>query len=297
MNIIKTIKINIRYIAKQAFRFLTDFITLCGFVATLTPIDGLLYGSQPLCIRFTISILIFLSIYTAIFIVVAICVEKRKQFMLFKTNKGYKVYLQFGDIFAGDFVSNQNERQNILIPVNRCFDTKVDDRLISNKSLHGMIIKKLTTSGKYTESELNSIIKNQLNSKECDVIRIEKKDKPEGNLNRYPIGTTVEISDGNKVYYLFALTEFDKNLNASINNLDYMTAINEVTNLCKTKSQGYPFILPLIGNGLSMVDKSPAELLSYIVQSLRFNSEKIRCDIYIVVLGGLKSELPIYNII
>ena len=37
---------------------------------------------------------------------------------------------------------NYGERRNLVIPVNRCFDTLVDDNLISSKTIHGNLMQK-----------------------------------------------------------------------------------------------------------------------------------------------------------
>ena len=54
------------------------------------------------------------------------CVEKNKYEVL-ELNGGYHVYVQYGDLFSEAEVTNPSMRRNIVIPVNRCFDTKVDD--------------------------------------------------------------------------------------------------------------------------------------------------------------------------
>ena len=51
--------------------------------------------------------------------------------------------VKFGDIFSEEYKS---KNVVIAIPVNRCFDTIVNDKLISSNTLHGKVINKIKDS-------------------------------------------------------------------------------------------------------------------------------------------------------
>ena len=59
-----------------------------------------------------------------------------------------KVEVVIGDIFDPFYYPNQHEGEITIIPVNDYYDYIVDDRIVSNKSLHGQYIKKITEIGK-----------------------------------------------------------------------------------------------------------------------------------------------------
>ncbi len=298
MKIIKKIWINKKYIAKKACLSLTTIYTVLGFIATLAPIDKFIPENLTLFQRISISILLLITVYIILFIIFAIQLCIQKQFTLINVKNGHKLYLQFGDIFSESIVSDSEKHWNILIPVNRCFDTNVDDELIASRSLHGQAIQKLIDSGKYTEEKLSLDVRKQLNMIKCNTTMLERKEKPKGNLKRYPVGTTVKIPYDEKVnYYLFALCCIDDTLCASISKLDYMIAIQNIIELCNSKSQEHPFVIPLIGGKFSRIHNSSAEILKFLIQSFKFNQNLINCDIHIVVYDDIKDEIPISSVI
>ena len=48
------------------------------------------------------------------------------------------------EIFLEHEILNSEKRRNIIISVNRCFNTIVDDDLVSSNTLQGIAIKKLS---------------------------------------------------------------------------------------------------------------------------------------------------------
>lgn len=71
--------------------------------------------------------------------------------------------------------------------MDRCFDTKVDDDLISSKSLHGQTMENLYANGDYTKETLNERIQQKLANQ--PFTSVSQTDKPKGNRKRYAEGT------------------------------------------------------------------------------------------------------------
>ena len=63
---------------------------------------------------------------------------------------GKGVYVLYGDLFDERIVPKSMKRRNICFAVNRCFDTMVDDNMISSATLHGIALKRLYDAGIYT---------------------------------------------------------------------------------------------------------------------------------------------------
>ncbi len=60
--------------------------------------------------------------------------------------------VKFGDIFSEEYKS---KNVVIAIPVNRCFDTIVNDKLISSNTLHGKVINKIKDSSELEYKNIN----------------------------------------------------------------------------------------------------------------------------------------------
>lgn len=102
-----------------------------------------------------LSIGILLFIFVSLWCVCAVWFERQKWIEVFEANNDCHVYVQYGDVFSEDEVDTPDQRRNIIIPVNRCFDTIVDDDLVSSKTLHGIAFKRLYSSDQYDKDSLN----------------------------------------------------------------------------------------------------------------------------------------------
>lgn len=291
----KQIWMNKGYIAKITCTIIGGLYALLGFIGTLVPLDELLPSSLSIWTRLIISISILISVWIICFIIVGKILSNKKRFEVIVANSGHKLYLQYGDLFDKNEVINPNERRNIVIPVNRCFDTIVDNRLVSERTLHGMAFKRLYSKNIYTEESLNSEIQELLKNKEFE--NISEEDKPKGNRKRYSVGTVVDLSGDSKEHYLlWALSTFDSNLKAHTSIEEYALAVQKLIQACNEESEGFPIVLPLVGTGLSRTKKGQHDILTYLLNAFRLNKSEINCDIHIVIHEDIKNEVAIMNI-
>lgn len=119
-------------------------------------------------------------------------------------------------MYSPDIVEKgYNGKRAIVLSVNRCFDTIIDDHLVSHNTQHGQVFQKLYDSQKFTPDSLNRTISDILRrdtAYEDLTVEIE----PEGNRKRYNVGTTVNLQiDDNLSYYLLGLSYFDEHWNNS----------------------------------------------------------------------------------
>lgn len=242
-----------------------------------------------------VLILVFLGLCLVTFIVNSLCLYWKKNYEIFSTDK-HSVYLHFGDMFNNYIVNNSSENKHIVINVNRCFDTIVNNKLVSESTLHGEVFKYLYNEKKYDERSLRNAIDNELNSFDCIDVQVEEK--PQGNLKRYEIGTVVKIDDSkSKDYYLLAMSTFDKNLNAHTTKQDFVLAIQRLIEYCDRNSQGYPIVMPLLGSGLSRTGFNDySDILRYIIDTLRLNKDIINCDYHIYLLPKDKQKINFENL-
>lgn len=291
--LINIIKKNCKFLLKKALRGAFAIATVASIfeIAICKIIDN---GTSFWHVLLVL-ILVFLGLYLVAFIVSAICLRVKNNYEVFSTDK-HSVYLHFGDMFNNKIVTNNPEQKHIVINVNRCFDTIVNNELISEKTLHGMVFKNLYEENKYNEKSLQAAIDNVLSG--SNYVSVEEKDKPQGNLKRYEIGTIAKIDDSKtKDYYLLAMSTFDKNLNAHTTKQDFVLAIQRLIEYCDRNSQGYPIVMPLLGSGLSRTGLNDySDILRYIIDTLRLNKDIINCDYHIYLLPEDKQKINFENL-
>ena len=190
------------------------------------------------------------------------------------------------------------KRRNIVIPVNRCFDTIVDDDLISSNSLHGHVFNDLYQRNVFEPKALDACICQNLSKRHYVGECVKKSEKPAGNLKRYPVGTIAEVKDiDNRVYFLLGLTEMDSNLHVRVASDEYVQAFTKLLKFCSERSQGFPVLIPLIGTGFSnMSKKSERDVLEYMIKAIKLNSELVNCDIHIVVRNSARETVAISSL-
>ena len=283
------------YIAKLAVKYTVSVFSLLGIISTFTPLDDLFPDKYSHLRKIFLSALIVVVVWLVFYIICALFFAKKKKIEIFKANDNHHVYAQYGDVFSEDVVNNQEERKIIVIPVNRCFDTVVDNDLISSKTLHGATLKRLYASGTYSETSLNEAIQHDLIDRQQLTSRqLAPKEKRKGNLKRYDVGVVSEIhGNGHNTFFLMALSTFDEKLTAHTTQEEYVVAMQRLIEYCNSRSQGYPIVIPLIGAGLSRTQCDERSILEYIVKLLKMNRNLITSDIHIVVRDSERGTIPI----
>lgn len=294
---IKRVWLNKSFIIKTATKWTGVVFGILGFIGTFASLSDVISEDVKLVARIAISAGILFGIWLIAAIIVSIYVSHKRRFKVLEVSNGYHVYVQYGDIFSKTEVNKPEERRNIVIPVNRCFDTKVDDDLISRNTLHGTMMQRLYDKDIYSEETLNTAIQSNLIQQQVRGTSISRTKKRSGNLVRFPAGTVAEVkaSDTETVFFL-GLSEFDEQLHAHTSNEEYALAIVKLIEFCNERSQKYPVLLPLIGAGASETKKSESDILSFMVRTLALHKDLINCDVHIVVRDSGKESIAITNI-
>lgn len=293
----KRIWVNRKYIAKLATKWTGSVFALVGLLGTFVSLSDFLDSNISIQCRTAISLSILCIVWLLSFVGGSICVWRKNKYEVLELNGGYHVYVQYGDLFSEAEVTNPSMRRNIVIPVNRCFDTKVDDDLISSNTLHGIALKNLYTTGLFDENSLNLEIQEQLHNLHIPFTTLQREEKRSGNLARYPAGTVIEVKVSDTCTYFFlALSTFDKNLKATTTDDDYVLALMKMLEFCNDRSQQFPVVMPLIGGGLSRTQKSESSILKYIVKLIELNKNLIHFDMHIVIRDSAKNSVAITDI-
>lgn len=290
---IKLIKNNIGYLSKKALRLAFVISTVVSVYEIA--VGQILAGSASVIKSILMLLLVFAILFVFSFIILSLWLCLKNNFEVFSTDK-HAVYLHFGDIFDNKLGNDKSEHKHIVINVNRCFDTIVNNELISEKTLHGKVFKNLYEEKKFNEESLQAAIDSSLmGSKFTD---IPQEEKPQGNLRRYDIGTVAKIYDSTtKSYFLLAMSTFDKELNAHTTKQDFVLALQRLIEYCDRNSQGFPVLMPLLGSGLSRTGlECYSDILRYIINTLRLNRDIINCDYHIYIRTQDKQKINFNNL-
>lgn len=288
---------NINYLLLSASKWTTAVFAFIGLLGTFCSFDSIFDGWKWYS-KLAISAGILFGIWCLCLTINAIVFYRKKWVEVLDAGNNNHVYVQYGDIFSPSEVEDPEKRRNIVVPVNCCFDTIVDDDIISSKSLHGIAFKRLYSNDVYSVETLNDLIQKDIkNRQNIQPLIIDSKLKRAGNLERFPIGTVAEISvSEQEVYFLLALSTFNHDLQAETSNEDYVAATMKLIEYCNARSQGYPVLIPLIGAGLSRTAKDEREILRYLVSLLRLNKQQISCDVHIVIRENGKKSISITDL-
>jgi len=283
---------NLPYNAKSAVGWTTGVYTVVGLVAIFTDLTDLFPQSWEWWHKMLIGIAVLLGIYIVCLLGTIVYFYINQRVCILTLNGNHHVYVQYGNVFSPDVVNNPTEKRHIVINANRCFDTIVNEKLVSSQTLHGRSMNMLYEKHRYTQEALQQAIDQQIAGKEFETL--ERANKPQGNLKRYVAGTIVpvDVDDLSDIFYL-GMSSFDENLSAHTTMEDYIVSIQRMLEYCYTFANGFPVVITLMGGGLARTGKDERQLLDYLVQAIKINKDKIAYDLHLVVYDKSKDVLPI----
>ena len=295
MSLQNRIWINWQVILRRAWTWTGIAMTVLCFMALFVPMTGLIPEDWHIVCKVLTGCAAFIFLFVLLAFASAVRVLFRNKVCVL-TKAGHHVYVQYGDVFSPKVVGKEySGKRKIVIDVNRCFDTIVDDHLVSHNSLHGQLFQRFYDEGKFDEESLNKTIQDSLAGKPYQLLTTAVK--PKGNLKRYEAGTIAELEIDDQVsYYLLGLSTFDENLNAQTIMPDFVNSVQRLIEFCNQRAQGYPVVLPLLGSGLSRTGLELSEILHYLVSAFAINKDIINCDFHIVVWDKQKDLVSIDNL-
>ena len=282
---IEKIKINIKYINNLGKKYTATIFSSLGAIAIFFSINE--YTNNILYKLATI-VLIILAMYI-LAIVTSLFKNKREIF----SKNGKKVIVKFGDIFSEEYKS---KNVVIAIPVNRCFDTIVNDKLISSNTLHGKVINKIKDSSELEYKNINQKIQSKLENLKIKYEQLKKEEKKQGNLKRYPAGTIIEYNTIERNFYFIGLSKFDRNLHAQYTEQEHILTIQKLIEYHSIYGNGKDLIIPIIGGGNTGTNKKEKTILDMMVELIKFNSNKINSNINIIIRNSAKNEVSIWDL-
>lgn len=284
----KRIWTNKKFIFKRSMEWTGIVMSVIGFIGLFVPTTDFLAGFQEFYIKVIVGTVIVLGIWLVTFLSSCVCFACQRRIPVIDLQNKHHVFVQYGDVFSEDEVFNPSERRNIVIDFNRCFDTKVNNDLVSSATLHGKAVNKILKAKNISYEDLNLELQKDLNNRQhANSVELSETEKRDGNLRRYPAGTVAEYKLNDKeVFFFLGLSRFDYNLTANTDSDEYGEAVMRLIEYIKNRSQGLSVVMPIIGTGLAKTENDERDTLEYIVKALKLYRRKLNCDIHIVVWEG-----------
>lgn len=207
-----------------------------------------------------------------------------------------EIEVRYGDLMKIAFPMKKKKDKIVVIAVNCCFDTVVNQDLIFEGSVHGQFLKRYV----HNESEragLEANIKKSLSDFGYKPVRLKRSDKRYGNLDRYPLGSIARINGENGVtFFLLALTEFDKDCKAHCNKHQYVECMLKLFDYYDSHGQGMELYLYPMGTGMARTGLSKKEALEATVMLTKLSKEHLKSKTTIVVDKRCKNEISITDL-
>lgn len=201
------------------------------------------------------------------------------------------IILRYGDLHSIAFPKKKNQKRIVLISMNTHYDTIVNNRVVSETSVHGQWISWMKAEG-IEPDELNRRIKLAAAEQNIFPVRTEKK---EGNTEAYPKGTIIEIEHKNTRYFLLALSEFDDNLNAQTDRDQIIDVVKGICDYYDKHGCGQPMFTPLIGTGLSRANISEHDSIMIMKSLFQLYSDKIHNELNIVINKKYRNRISLFD--
>lgn len=262
-----------RKLIDQYLKIVSIILTVESFVLIFVELSCLAKILTPI-----ISVLVYLIIYLVMYEFA--CRQDEREIKIGNT----KIHLKFGDLF--------NESGNKVISCNEYFDSIVDEKLISSKTLHGKVMLEYINDISDFDMQLDNDIncKNKIIERDCK--------RYSGKMNKYELGTCFKYKD----FIFVAFTKFDEQNRAYLNLPDYMYCLSNFWNELNRIYNAENIIIPLLGSGITRLPDSSAitkqEQLEMLVNSLKYSNLSFSHDITITIVlpENLKNEISIFKI-
>lgn len=217
------------------------------------------------------SILLGLVIY-----IVSIILANLMSFTTFKMGDS-EISIQKGDIFAPEIYDNHEYIK--VFAFNEYFDTKVDDVIISRRSLNGQFILK----NNIDVDKLNHRINNDDRLNEQHKIDVDD-DRRAGNKIKYRLGSVFTYRDD---IFLTALTHFNKYNQAYLTMQDYVRFLINFWDEIDSLYAGRTVVITLFGSGITRLDDrsyNNTQILDTILWTFRLRRIKFKKPTRLIIL-------------
>ena len=204
-----------------------------------------------------------------------------------------KIIVKYGDLMKIAFPKRHRKTKIVVIAVNRCFDTIVNQDLIKAESVHGQFLSKYVSNENLRQA-LDQEIERSLKESGYQFESLTRKEKKYGKLKRYPLGAVARINGSNGVvFFLIALTTFDCNCVAHCTKSDYFNCLLKLFDYYNIHGQGNELYLYAMGSNMARTGLTKIETLESTVVVTKVMKDQLKTCTTIIVNKKDKNEIPI----
>lgn len=252
-------------------------LSIIGIISSIFTILGIslttLLVSMNIWCRVLLVFLIFLLLCILIYLIKGIIYKNHIKIVVRKTPV---------EIFVGNLFEVEGYK---VIGCDSHFDTRVDDIVISKKSLHGQLVLK---HGVKEEIELAV-------EKEAQRIGVEKID----NQYTFQLGTIIkyESSKDDETYLMLAMLNLDSEYKARTNMEEFERMLMHMWKEIDRVYASHDIVIPILGEGITRFNDGPKEansLLKCILCTLNSSGVSLNSTVKVVIYGENK-DIPLYE--
>lgn len=254
----------------------TSSITVVGLLATVFTVLGVSVNGWVNNIW--LSLLIVIGALIGVYFIVYCTIGKIYKESVPLSIRQTPVSISCGDIFKTDGFR--------VIGCDTHFDTRVDDVVISKKSLHGKLVLEHGNA-----DEIKSVV-------EKEAKRLHLTANSDG-LYDFPLGTIIryDSSKDNHTYLMLAMTELDRNYEAHTNMAKFEHMLMKMWSEINRVYASNDVVLPLLGTGISRFDDGPKNkeaLLRCMLCTLNSSGVTLNAKVKVLIYGDAK-DIPLYE--
>ena len=204
-----------------------------------------------------------------------------------------KIVVKYGNLMKIAFPKKMQSERIVVIAVNRCYDTIVNDTLIRESSVHGQFLKNYAPTDEKRQT-LDTEIESSLREFGYKGDFITREEKRAGKLKRYPVGSIARIKGEKGItFFLLALTTFNTNCNAQCDRYQYYESLLKLFEYYDENGQGKELYLYPMGSGMSRTGLSREEALESVILLSKISKNYLKNKTTIIVDKKCKNELSI----
>ena len=254
----------------------TSSITVVGLLATVFTVLGVSVNGWVNNIW--LSLLIVIGALIGVYFIVYCTIGKIYKESVPLSIRQTPVSISCGDIFKTDGFR--------VIGCDTHFDTRVDDVVISKKSLHGKLVLEHGNA-----DEIKSVV-------EKEAKRLHLTANSDG-LYDFPLGTIIryDSSKDNHTYLMLAMTELDRNYEAHTNMAKFEHMLMKMWSEINRVYASNDVALPLLGTGISRFDDGPKNkeaLLRCMLCTLNSSGVTLNAKVKVLIYRDAK-DIPLYE--
>lgn len=295
--IFERVKLNLIVIIKTTIKISGALFGLIAIFLSFMSWEDI--GVNSICYRIG---LLMGMIILALFISIVYIVFIRRSCTIWKCGNA-EITVCYSDILRKGFAKKVRKDRIIVIPVNTCFDTIVDNDisivekpLISPNSIHAQWIEKMNDCG-MSSNDIEMKIQEYIEQKKLQpVYEIPRSKKSRGKLLSYERGTVIVVKGNENVtFFLLALAELDENNKGQCPKDEFIASVKSLIEFYDNNGQGFEMYLPLMGTNLSRVGMSHSEALHKIKAVFDLYNDRIHGKVNIVIYNNDKKEVSIFE--